>query len=116
MSSVYSEYFNVTITGNMVTRHGIHYVEVGRLAETYPQMTVVRGEKDDVAGYSFDVTAPMDENDRRTYAALIHRMNSENKLGQKRNPDDKPDGPPPAGGTPGAAKQELFEHVQAMAA
>lgn len=113
MKTVHSELLNVSITGNMITRHGIAGISIVDLASDYCQVSIVKTGDDE-----YDVTAPMDEQDHWQFAALIHRLNSENKLGQNRNPDDDgPKGPtPPTGGTPGAAKQELFEHVRAMAA
>lgn len=111
MKTVYSKDFDVTITANMITRHNQSIVDVTDLLKEYPQITVVNTGLD-----VYDVTAPMDEQDHFTFSALIHRLNSDNKLSSKNKPNDKPDPTPPTGGTPGAANQVAFENTTAVAA
>lgn len=116
MAKVYSEFFDVTIDGNMLTRHNNNLDILMQVAEHRQQFTVVK-----TGDLVFDISYPMDENDHRVFAALIHRSNSENKIGKTMRPDDGPDGggpdgTPPQGGTPGAANQVHFTETNAVAA
>lgn len=93
MKSLYSEAFDVTVTANMITRHNQTIVDVTDLLKEYDQLSIVKTGLD-----TFDITAPMDEQDHFTFSALIHRLNSENKLNKKvdtngKGPDN--DGPKP---------------------
>jgi hypothetical protein len=111
MNTVHSQMLGVSITGNIVTFHNRSADFVVAALASRNQVNTLRTEN------GYEVSHPMNEEDHRTFAGLIHRLNTQNKLGQNRNPDDDGGGPtPPTGGTPGAAKQELFEHVRAMAA
>jgi hypothetical protein len=119
MNSVHSAEMMVSITGSIITRHLCDRVEIGRLAEKYGQCTVVQTGHDDVAGGQFDVSATLDENDRRVYAGLIHRLNSENKLKEKvdnggKGPDN--DGPKPTNPRGSGGKVVEFENTFAIAA
>lgn len=110
MASVHSADMGVTITGNIVIRHGIPAHGIGAIALDYDQLTIVS-----TGANSYDVSSVMNTSDHKMFAGLIHRLNSENKLGQKRTGPEKGDDPtPPTGGTPGAARQTWYEHIKAM--
>lgn len=72
MNSVYSEQWDVTITGNTVTRHNQDKIDIARLLGEYSQLTIVQNEND-----LWDVSSVMDEQDHWTFSAAIHRLNSE---------------------------------------
>lgn len=82
MASVHSETLQVTINGNIITHHNMtvrHISELGYYRDSFSvQFT---GGK--LTNKLFDISYPMNEQDRKLYAGLIHRMNSENKLGKK---------------------------------
>lgn len=112
MNSVHSEELGVTITGNMITRHNVPHNHLGILGAIYGQISATY-----VGDETFEVSAPMNEADHHTFAGLIHRLNSENKLKEKvdtkgKGPENDPT--PPSGGTPGAARQTWYDHIMAM--
>lgn len=121
MAKVYCDFFDVTVDGNMLTRHGCEMDLVPALALVRPQLTIVR-TGGTILGPVFDISYPMNEDDHRIFAALVHRANSENKLdknkkiGQNTPPDDNPDGTPPGGGTPGTPVIVQQEFIKAIAA
>lgn len=117
MNSVHSKEMAVTITGNMITHHGVKLRNLNFFIAGREQVSLILTE-DNKSDSLYDVSSPMSEADRREYAGLIHRLNSQNKLGQNRNPDDPgPKGPtPPTGGTPGAARKTFYDHIKAIAA
>lgn len=121
MAKVYSEFYDVTVDGNMLTRHRCEMEQIQQIALVRPQFSVVR-TGGSIVDPEFDISYPMNENDHRLFAALIHRANNENKLdknkkiGQNTPPDDNPDGTPPGGGTPGTPVIVKQEYIQAIAA
>lgn len=95
--SVHSEVLNVTVNGNTLTRHNIPLMSVTAILTQRPQVSFLRNGGTD-QNPLFDVSYPMDADDHRKYAALIHRQSSENKLGRNHG---KPDNePPPTGPRP----------------
>lgn len=121
MAKVYSEFYDVTIDGNMLTRHNNNWDILEHVSRNRLQFTVVRTGGTD-SHPVFDISYPMNGDDHRIFAALIHRANNENKLdkdkkfGQNTTPDDNPDGTPPGGGTPGTPVIVKQEFIQAVAA
>lgn len=116
MSSIHSEEMNVTITGNILTRHSLTMNHISQLGVFRGSFTVSRNGGTD-QNPLFDMSFPMTEVDRKLYAGLIHRMNNENKLGKKLDTGNgKPDNDPTPPGRGGGAKVAEFVNTQAIAA
>lgn len=116
MASVHSETLNVTINGNILTRHSLNMNHIAQLGTFRDAFTVQRcGGTDEHRLY--DMSFPMTDHDRVMYAGLIHRMNSENKLGKKLDTNKgKPDTDPTPPGRGGGAKPVEFINTEAKAA
>lgn len=116
MSSIHSKEMNLTITGNIVTRHGLNMSHIALLGVTRPSFNVMRNGGTD-SNPLFDMSYAMNKEDRQFYAGLIHRMNHENKLGKKVDTNrGKPDNDPTPPGRGGGAKVVEFENITAIAA
>lgn len=113
---------NVTIQGNIVTRHHVPTMQIAALvvqaAKKGRAVAIVQngGTYDNPL---FDFSYPMDKEDHVAYAALIHRTNSENKLKKKvdkggPNPDNN--GPKPTNPRGSGGKVVEQQNVLAVAA
>lgn len=110
---------NVTINSNIVTVHGasIQYLETLCAYREISQISLVR-TGGTVSLPLFDMSYAMGPLDHELYAGQIHRYNAEQRA---KNPHLEPKGPgpngtPPVGGTPGAARVTKFENTVAIAA
>lgn len=109
---------NVTIKGNIATLTGL-----GGMSSVFIKVQELGLDTFTVASVSkavYDLSFPMSRDHHMIFAGQIHRYNAEQR---KKNPHLKPkgdgngpDGTPPQGGTPGAAKTVEFVETLAIAA
>ena len=109
---------NVTIKGNIATITG-----VSGISGVFRTITDLRIENFSVALISkavYDVSFPMTREHHQLFAGQIHRYNAEQRKKnphlEPKGPNGGPDGTPPQGGTPGAAKTVEFVETLAIAA
>lgn len=116
MGKAYSEFFDVTVDGNMLIRHNCGLEEVQDVTESRGQFSVVK-TGDSMVGPMFDISYPMIESDHSKFAALIHRANAQDKK-KVDNKGGKPDNDPtpPTGGTPRGAFSMQWSRTEAIAA
>lgn len=116
MGKAYSEYFDVTVDGNMLIRHNCDIDTVLMVAEDRDQFSVVRTDQT-LDKPKFDISYPMRASDHKTFAALIHRANAQDKKkvdSKGGKPDNDP--APPTGGTPRGAFSMQWSRTEAIAA
>jgi len=109
---------NVTIKGNIATLTGI-----GGMSGVFVKVQELGLNTFSVASVSkavYDLSFPMTRDHHMLFAGQIHRYNAEqrkkNQHLEQKGPNGGPDGTPPQGGTPGAARTVEFENTLAIAA
>lgn len=109
---------NVVIKGNIATLTGI-----GGMSGVFVKVQELGLMDFSVASVSkavYDLSFPMTRDHHQLFAGQIHRYNAEQRKKnphlEPKGPNGGPDGTPPQGGTPGAAKTVEFSETIAIAA